>query len=302
MADAKRDKVVDRRYDFLIMFDCVDGNPNGDPDFNNAPRTDPETFQGLVSNGSLKRKIRDFHYYKHSQGGKVEKGQDIFVLAGHALESRQRMSYDNLKIDPEKATKDDIAQARDWMCANFFDVRAFGAVMSTTAFNNGQVTGPVQITDARSVSRVLIKNHMITRVAYTTQEKTDSHKSETEMGSKYTIPYGLYVAEGFVNPMLAADTGFTYADLDALWEAIIHMFDLSRSAGRGRMSTRRLFVWEHADTLGNCQAFHLFEAVQVALKDDVLSPRVFTDYMIMVPEKWPAGVTFMDKTEQVEWD
>lgn len=163
--------IVQHRYDFVLLFDCQDGNPNGDPDSDNSPRVDPETFQGLVSDVCLKRKIRDYVLHAHSSNGKVDKGYDIFVLAGNTLESRQRLPYENLKGEIEPKGKDtkpsDIAKARVWMCDNFFDIRAFGAVMSTTEFNCGQVRGPVQLTFSRSIDRVLTTEHTISRQAFT---------------------------------------------------------------------------------------------------------------------------------------
>lgn len=279
--------IVDGRCDFVYLFDCKDGNPNGDPDFDNTPRFDPETFQGLVSDVCLKRKVRDYVFALKSEGDKVEKDYDIFVMSGHSLESRQRMPYDNLKALKDKAKKSktesaDVATARAWMCKNFFDVRAFGAVMSTTDFNCGQVRGPIQFTFARSIDRVLTSEHGITRVAYTTQEKQDSVAASTEMGRKHTIAYGLYRMHGFVNPAFAAQTGFTGADLEVLWQALRNMFDLDRSAARGLMAARRLVVFEHQSKLGNTPAHKLFERVKVARKEGVEAPRSYEDYTVTV--------------------
>jgi CRISPR-associated protein Csd2 len=208
------------RYDFVYLFDCQDGNPNGDPDFDNTPRFDPETFQGLVSDVCLKRKIRDYMHLAKSANGSVEKGYDIFVLSGNTLESRQKMPYDNLKLTPKTKDRKEIEQARAWMCENFFDVRSFGAVMSTTDYNCGQVRGPVQITFSRSIDRVFSAEHGITRVAYTLEEKAASTTATTEMGRKHTVAYGLYRTHGFVNAAFAAQTGFADADLSALWQAL----------------------------------------------------------------------------------
>jgi len=284
--------IVTTRYDFVYLFDCQDGNPNGDPDFDNAPRFDPETFQGLVSDVCLKRKIRDYVALLKSANGSVEPGYRIFVMSGPTLESQQKMSYHDLKIEPKTQDRNKIAEARAWMCQTFFDVRAFGAVMSTTDFNCGQVRGPVQITFARSFDRVFSTEHSITRVAYTKEEKAKSTTGSTEMGRKYTIAYGLYCAHGFVNAAFAAQTGFTEADLSVLWRALANMFDMDRSAARGLMCPRGLYLFKHSSTLGEAPAHKLFERVKVAKKSGVESPRSFDDYSVTVDEAGlPAGVS-----------
>jgi CRISPR-associated protein Csd2 len=281
-------EIVKNRYDFVYLFDCKDGNPNGDPDFDNAPRFDPETFQGLVSDVCLKRKIRDYVALLKSS----EPGYHIFIMSGPTLESQQKLPYKDLKIEPKTKDRGKISEARAWMCQNFFDVRAFGAVMSTTDFNCGQVRGPVQITFARSFDRVFSTEHAITRVAYTTEEKAKGTTGSTEMGRKHTIAYGLYCAHGFVNAAFAAQTGFTEADLAVLWLALTNMFDMDRSAARGLMCPRGLYVFKHSSALGEAQAHKLFERVKVAKKPGVESPRSFDDYTVVVDEKdMPAGVT-----------
>lgn len=271
-------ELINQRFDFVYLFDCKDGNPNGDPDFDNAPRFDPETFQGLVSDVCLKRKIRD--YVAAAKAG--EKGYEIFVTSGVTLESQQGRSYSSLEMKPEKDKRNQIAKARAWMCENFFDVRAFGAVMSTTEFNCGQVRGPVQLTFARSIDRIFTTEHGITRVAYTKEEKKASTSANTEMGRKHTIAYGLYRAHGFINPMIAKQTGFNEDDLALLWRSLANMFDLDRSAARGWMSPRPSFVFRHKSPLGNAPANRLFEAVVVRLKAGVEFPRSFEDYEIIV--------------------
>jgi len=277
--------VVANRYDFVYLFDCQDGNPNGDPYFDNAPRFDPETFQGLVSDVCLKRKIRDYASLL---------GHRIFVMSGSSLESQQKRPYDELKLKEKTKERAEILKARAWMCKNFFDVRAFGAVMSTTDFNCGQVRGPVQITFARSIDRILSTEHAITRVAYTTQEKTDSTSGSTEMGRKHTIAYGLYLAHGFVNPAFASQTGFTEADLTVLWKALGNMFDMDRSAARGLMCPRGLYVFKHASALGEAPAHKLFERITVKPRAGMESPRSFDDYAVTVDEKdLPAGVSLI---------
>jgi CRISPR-associated protein Csd2 len=284
--------IVTNRYDFVYLFDCQDGNPNGDPDFDNAPRFDPETFQGLVSDVCLKRKIRDYVALLKSANGSVEHGYRIFVMSGPTLESQQKMSYDDLKIEPKTQDRNKIAEARAWMCQSFFDVRAFGAVMSTTDFNCGQVRGPVQITFARSIDRVFSTEHSITRVAYTKEEKAKSTTGSTEMGRKHTIAYGLYRAQGFVNAAFAAQTGFTEADLGVLWRALSNMFDMDRSAARGLMCARGLYIFKHSSTLGEAPAHKLFERVKVMPKPGIESPRSFDDYTVTVDEAGlPTGVT-----------
>lgn len=282
--------VISKRYDFLYLFDVKDGNPNGDPDFANTPRFDPETFQGLVSDVCLKRKIRDYVQADKSSGGKVEPGYRVFVVQGASLESHQKLPYDDLKIPPKTPDRDKIAQARAWMCEKFFDVRAFGAVMSTTDFNCGQVRGPVQVTFARSFDRVLSSEHAITRVAYTREEKRVGTTAQTEMGNKHTVAYGLYCAHGFVSPHLAqppAGTGFTADDLEELWKALLNMFDLDHSAARGLMSARNLFVFEHSSALGEAPACKLFELVQKKVQrrkgadgKEIETPRSYADYIV----------------------
>lgn len=282
--------IVDRRYDFVFLFDCQDGNPNGDPDFDNTPRFDPETFQGLVSDVCLKRKIRD--YVAAAKSG--EGGYQIFVTSGLSLESQQNKSYTALKLK-DKDNRDEIAKAKDWMCGNFFDVRAFGAVMSTKKFNCGQVRGPVQLTFARSLDRVFSTEHGITRVAYTTEEKRAGTTANTEMGRKHTVAYGLYLAHGFINPAFAKDTGFNDDDLALLWKALCNLFDLDRSAARGLMSARGLYVFEHSSALGESPAHKLFERVKIEKKPRVESPRSFEDYTVTVRDgDLPTGVKVSD--------
>jgi CRISPR-associated protein Csd2 len=291
---------IEHRHDFVFLFDCQDGNPNGDPDSDNKPRLDPQTIHGLVSDVCLKRKIRDYVLYAKSVKDSVEKGYDIFVLGGMALELRQKLAYDNLEGQIEwkgkDTAKEDIEKAAQWMCRNFFDVRSFGAVMSTKEFNCGQVRGPVQVTFARSIDKILPLDHTITRVAYTKEEKRESSTGSTEMGGKYTIPYGLYLAHGYINPFFAAKTGFSDEDLALLWKALANLFELDRSAARGTMATRGLYIFKHECKLGNAQAQRLFESIKVQKKDGVESPRAFADYTVSVPDAnaIPPGITLID--------
>jgi CRISPR-associated protein Csd2 len=288
---------IQNRYDFVLLFDCQDGNPNGDPDSDNSPRFDPETFQGLVSDVCLKRKVRDYVLYENSQDGKVRTGYDVFVLAGNTLESRQRMPFDHLKeeikAEGPKTKPGDIDKARAWMCQHFFDIRTFGAVMSTTEFNCGQVRGPVQFTFSRSLDRVLTTEHTISRQAFTGEK--DIKSGTGTFGRKHTIAYGLYRMYGFVNPVFADKTGFSEDDLKMLWKALGRMFDLDRSAARGLMSTRGLYVFKHESKLGNAPAQPLFESISVKRAAGIESPRAFGDYVVTTPDPTalPAGVEFI---------
>jgi CRISPR-associated protein Csd2 len=294
---------IENRYDFVYLFDCQDGNPNGDPDSGNSPRFDPETFQGLVSDVCLKRKIRDYVRYAKTTNDIAESGYGIFVLTGNTLESNQRMPFDKLtgKDKIEAKGKDtrptDIEKARQWMCKNFFDVRAFGAVMSTTDFNCGQVRGPVQITFARSIDRILSTEHTILRQAFTGEK--DIKSGTGTMGRKHTIPYGLYLAHGYINPVFAVKTGFNDDDLALLWKALANLFELDRSAARGTMTARGLYIFKHDSKLGNAQAQRLFESIQnqIRTKPNIESPRAFSDYTeVILPNlnTLPKGITFID--------
>ena len=291
---------IENRYDFVFLFDCEDGNPNGDPDSDNSPRFDPETFQGLVSDVCLKRKIRDYVRYATTAAEDAPKsGYKIFVLSGNTLESNQKQPFMELTGDDKieakcKDTKPtDIEKARQWMCKNFFDVRAFGAVMSTTEFNCGQVRGPVQITFARSIDRILPTEHTISRQAFTGEK--DIKSGTGTLGRKFTIPYGLYLAHGYINPVFAAKTGFSEDDLTLLWKALANLFELDRSAARGTMAARGLYIFKHESKLGNAQAQRLFESIQVKKRPDIESPRAFTDYTVVPPDpgSLPEGITLI---------
>jgi CRISPR-associated protein Csd2 len=288
---------IENRYDFVYFFDCTDGNPNGDPDSDNSPRTDPETFQGLVSDVCLKRKIRDYVYQHQQQNGAIATGYDVFVLAGNTLESRQKQPFEHLKGEIVAAGKDtktpDIQKARDWMCESFFDVRTFGAVMSTTNFNCGQVRGPLQLTFSRSVDRIFTTEHTISRQAFTGEK--DIKSGTGTFGRKHTVAYGLYRAHGFLNPVFARQTGFSNEDLDLVWKALGNMFDIDRSAARGLMAARRLYVFKHSSALGEAPAHQLFESVTAKLKDGVVAPRSFNDYVVSGPDpaSLPPGIELL---------
>lgn len=287
---------IKNRYEFVILFDVENGNPNGDPDAGNMPRVDPETGYGLVTDVCLKRKIRN--YVETVKEG--EPGYRIYVKDGIPLNRSDAEACAYVGADPAKlkdAKKKDAdldGKIRDFMCANFFDIRTFGAVMTTFvkgALNCGQVRGPVQLGFARSVDPIMPQEVTITRVAITTE--SDAERKDTEMGRKYIVPYGLYRAEGYISANLARKTtGFSEEDLELLWQAILNMFELDHSAARGKMATRELIVFKHASELGNAPAYKLFDLVKVRRNPDVVTPRAYSDYQVSVEEeKLPDGVT-----------
>ena len=285
-------EAIKNRYDFVILFDVENGNPNGDPDAGNMPRIDPETGLGLVTDVCLKRKIRN--YVEMVKEGDPSYG--IYIKESVPLNRSDATAYAELGVtDVKKQKKDDPEldrKIRDFMCQHFFDIRTFGAVMTTfvkAALNCGQVRGPVQLGFARSVDPIVPQEVTITRVAITTE--VDAERKGTEMGRKYIVPYGLYRAEGFVSANLARKTtGFSEDDLALLWQAIIHMFDEDRSAARGKMAVRELIVFRHSGELGDAPAYKLFDAVQVKKTVDV--PRRYQDYEVTVDEaSIPEGVT-----------
>jgi CRISPR-associated protein Csd2 len=286
---------VTNRYDFVLLFECTDGNPNGDPDAGNMPRTDPETMQGFVTDVAIKRKVRDF--VETLKGS--EAPNRIYIQhqgrGGTFLNALHDQAHDHLTpptpAAERKAPKEDVRnKARQWMCDNFFDVRTFGAVMSTGS-NAGQVRGPVQLTFSRSIDPIFPAEITITRVAKTTEERS-LKEGTTEMGRKNAIPYGLYLAHGFVSPSFAKQTGFSEEDLDLFWQALLRMFEDDRSASRGMMATRGLYVFKHESPLGNAPAHELFERVQVHRKPEIRAARKFGDYDVTVArDNLPAGVT-----------
>ena len=282
------------RCDFVLLFDVQNGNPNGDPDAGNAPRLDPETGHGLVSDVCLKRKVRN--YVDLAKRG--DDGYDLYVREKAILNDQHRRAYRALEIDEDKPGEGAETRARDWMCQTFFDVRTFGAVMST-GVNAGQVRGPVQVAFSRSVHPIVSLEQSITRMAVTTQkeaEEQDKRQSgqRRTMGRKEIVPYGLYRCHGFVNPFLAKQTGFSGDDLELLWSALGQMFEHDRSAARGEMATRKLFVFEHDQPLGSAPAHRLFDLVTVDQKDDSKPPRHFDDFGVNVGDV-PAGVTLHEK-------
>lgn len=291
---------IERRYDFVLLFDVVNGNPNGDPDAGNAPRVDPETGHGLVSDVSLKRKIRNFITLvkADARSGQPEQGYDIYVKERAILNQQHQRAYEALGLKPTEKGKDratNAERARGWMCQTFFDIRMFGAVMSTEV-NAGQVRGPVQITFARSADPIVSLEQSITRKAVTTESEADDqikkHGQITgTMGRKEIVPYALYRAHGFVSPHLARQTGFSMDDLELLWQALEHMFEFDRSAARGEMAPRGLYVFEHDSMLGSAPAHRLFERIRIERRDAARPPRAFSDYGVDIDETGlPAGV------------
>ena len=275
---------IKNRYDFIYLFDVTDGNPNGDPDAANMPRMDAETGMGLVSDVCLKRKVRNYV--------QVTKGQqpqyDIFIKEGSVLN-------DTIKEATQAGTNK--ANNRATMCERFYDVRTFGAVMTTGKVNAGQVRGPIQFTFARSVSPIITAEHTITRMAVTDAKDTDENEtgSRQTMGRKYTIPYALYQTQGYISANLAHQTGFTDEDLKLFWEALKNMFDVDHSAARGMMCPRKLIVFKHDNELGSAPSYQLFDLVSVKQQDLPKPARSFADYEVQIDRtQLPLGVTLVD--------
>lgn len=302
---------ISKRYDFVLLFDVQDGNPNGDPDAGNLPRIDAETGMGLVTDVCLKRKVRN--YVQVTKAG--EAGFDIFIKEKAVLNRTIASAYADLGIDLEGPPNDqkqdgktrkskgeaqgtEVLKGRAKMCRDYYDVRTFGAVMSTGA-NAGQVRGPIQMTFGRSVEPVITLEHSITRMAVATEAEAEKQGGDNRtMGRKFTIPYGLYRAHGFVSAHLAQQTGFTEDDLALFWKALEEMFEHDRSAARGFMSTRALLVFEHESALGNAPAHRLFEAISVKRAPDSAGPaRQFSDFKVMVDQdKIPNGVRLLTRS------
>ena len=288
---------IKNRYEFVILFDVENGNPNGDPDAGNMPRVDPETGCGLVTDVCLKRKIRN--YVETVKEDEI--GYRIYIKDGVPLNRSDAEACNAYSVGSDatalkKAKKDDPEldkKLRNWMCENFYDIRTFGAVMTTFvkgALNCGQVRGPVQLGFARSVDPIVPQEVTITRVAITTE--SDAENKGTEMGRKYIVPYGLYRCEGYVSANLARKTtGFSEEDLQLLWNAIINMFEIDHAAARGKMAVRELIVFKHDSELGNAPAYKLFDAVHVERKEDVAVPRSYQDYTVSISEM-PDGVEY----------
>lgn len=291
-------ETIKNRYEFVVLFDVENGNPNGDPDAGNMPRTDPETGCGLVTDVCLKRKIRNYVEMVKEDS----EGYRIYVKDGIPLNRSDSEACRFVGVEPDglkdakKEDKNLDKKLRKFMCENFYDVRTFGAVMTTFvkgALNCGQVRGPVQLGFARSVDPIMPQEVTITRIAITTE--ADAEKKGTEMGRKYIVPYGLYRCEGYVSANLARKTtGFSEEDLQLLWQAIINMFENDHSASRGKMAVRELIVFKHDSELGNAPAYKLFDLVKIERKAGVVVPRNYEDYMVNVNESMlPAGVSCM---------
>ena len=289
-------EVIKNRYEFTILFDVENGNPNGDPDAGNMPRIDPETGYGIVTDVCLKRKIRNCIETLCED----KEGYKIYIKDGVPLNDSDNTAYVALGTDEKKIKelkKDDPEIDKkicQFMCKNFFDIRTFGAVMTTfvkAALNCGQVRGPVQLGFARSIDPIVTQEVTITRVAITT--KKDAENKSTEMGRKYIVPYALYRVDGYISANLARKvTGFSEDDLALLWQSIINMFEYDRSAARGNMAVRELIVFKHASEFGNAPAYKLFDTVSVKRKDGVITARSYNDYEVEVAEeKLPEGVS-----------
>lgn len=289
------------RLDFVLLFDVKDGNPNGDPDAGNMPRIDAETGHGLMTDVALKRKLRNFVQLVKG----AQPPYDIYIKEKAVLEQTHRKAYEAIGATEEladdadakgkkkrKGSADSVDKARTWICQNFFDVRTFGAVMST-GVNCGQVRGPVQMTFARSADPIIASEHAITRMAVATEAEAEKQQGDNRtMGRKHTVPYGVYMAHGFVSSFLAKQTGFGEDDLELLWQALENMFEHDRSAARGEMATRGLYVFKHDSELGNAPAHELFKRISANAATEI--PRAFEDYKVTVNDaNLPAGVTLI---------
>ena len=289
-------EAIKNRYEFVVLFDVENGNPNGDPDSGNMPRIDPESGLGLVTDVCLKRKIRNYVETVKEDA----KGYKIYIKEDVPLNRSDREACESLGITEtedkkvtealkklKKSDKDVDIKLRDYMCDNFYDIRTFGAVMTTfvkASLNCGQVRGPVQLGFARSIDPIVSQEVTITRVAITTEK--DAENKSTEMGRKNIVPYGLYRVEGYISANLARKvTGFSEEDLDLLWEAIINMFENDHSAARGKMAVRELIVFKHSKELGDCPAYKLFDAVEVRKKEEIEYPRKYHDYTVQIHEE-----------------
>lgn len=292
----EENKAIRNRYDFVVLFDVENGNPNGDPDAGNMPRVDPETGLGLVTDVCLKRKIRNYvEAAKEDQPGYQIYVRETVPLEANDKKALEYLGVDDVKKIDKKKDPDADRKIRDFMCSNFYDIRTFGAVMTTFvkgALSCGQVRGPVQLGFAHSIDPIMPQEITITRVAITTAKRQEEGRN-TEMGRKYIVPYGLYRVEGYVSTNLARkSTGFSDEDLELLWKAIINMFENDHSAARGNMAVRELIVFKHESELGNAPSYKLFERVQVAKKDPRKAPRSYHDYQVTVDtENLPEGVT-----------
>ena len=292
-------ETIKNRYEFVYLFDVENGNPNGDPDAGNMPRIDPETSYGLVTDVCLKRKIRNFVEI-------VKTGQppyEIYIREKAILNQTHERAHQAVGVEDKgdkkkrKGSGEEVEKARDWMCKNFFDVRTFGAVMST-GVNCGQVRGPVQLNFARSIDSIVPMEVSITRMAVATEKEAEQQSGDNRtMGRKHIVPYALYRAEGYVSAHLAEQTGFSEDDLELLWDAFTQMFDHDHSAARGKMNARKLIIFKHDTALGNAPAHKLFELVKVQRSADEAKPaRAFSDYVVEIERgAVPAGITLEER-------
>lgn len=289
-------EVIKNRYEFTVLFDVENGNPNGDPDAGNMPRVDVETGYGIVTDVCLKRKIRNCVETLKED----ETGYKIYIKDGVPLNTSDKTAFNEFNIDEKdiktlkKDNPDIDKKICKFMCDNFFDIRAFGAVMTTfvkASLNCGQVRGPVQLGFARSIDPIVTQEVTITRVAITKED--DANSKSTEMGRKYVVPYALYRVDGYISANLARKvTGFSEDDLQLLWKAIINMFEYDHSAARGNMAVRNLIVFKHDSELGNAPAYKLFDTIKVNKKDGIIAPRSYSDYNVAIEyDKVPEGVT-----------
>jgi CRISPR-associated protein Csd2 len=287
-------EAIKNRYEFVLLYDVENGNPNGDPDSGNMPRIDPETSHGIVTDVCIKRKIRNYIEAIKEDA----EGFDVYVKENTVLNLQHKKAYDALGIKPEPKKlpkdKEKAKELTEFMCRHFFDIRTFGAVMSTDT-NCGIVRGPVQLNFSRSIDPVMQQEITITRVAVTSEK--DAANKEHEMGRKQIIPYGLYRLEGYVSANLAAKTGFSENDLTLLWDALINMFEFDHSAARGKMASRALYVFKHDSIFGNKASHELFDSIRIERKDPNAPARFFNDYLLSVPTEGeiPAGVSLIKK-------
>lgn len=282
-------ETINNRYDFVLVFDVIDGNPNGDPDAGNLPRIDAETGHGLVTDVCLKRKVRNYvHIVKE-----LKMPFDIFIKEKAILNKMIDEAHEQETVK-DKSKGEKTEAAREWMCKKYYDIRTFGAVMSTGK-NAGQVRGPVQMTFGRSVEPIVPLEHSITRMAVATEREAEKQQGDNRtMGRKNTVPYGAYIAHGFISPHLAAQTGFNEKDLTLFWEALNNMFEHDRSAARGLMTTQKLVVFKHDSALGNASAHSLFDRIKIEKIDKAKPARKFSDYSLQVDkEGLPQGITIL---------
>lgn len=280
---------VSKRYDFLLLFDVTDGNPNGDPDAGNLPRIDPETMQGIVTDVCLKRKIRNYVDLVNQLNGRTDYDNGIFVRdSGIALNTKLKEAAESTGAQPQRRKENTSAKAE--VCRRYYDVRLFGGVLTTGEYNCGQVRGPVQLTFARSIDPIIPGDISITRVAIT----KEGEDKETEMGRKAVVPYGLYLGKGFYSPAFAKETGVSKEDLELFWQAVLNMFENDRSASRGFMQLQGVYVFAHDNKLGNAPSGKLFERLKIKRKEGIEVPRSFEHYDVQIDESnLPEGVTLV---------